>query len=157
MRQRPSWCSECLQVDAAVLHAVLDTDGTTPSSRSRLIPGTLDVIEVAVNNQAEFTCSPALWAALAGCGHCIVSGTFAAVAAELAPLTAAAKGQTEVQVVGPAAKAELEASLVLPDAETVALVSGVHAVYALDYAGWLHGQLMKAAGALVWQGQSKVG
>jgi hypothetical protein len=138
-----------LQVDAAVLHAVLDRDGTSPSCKSRLIPGALDAVELAVNNKADFTCSPALWAALAGCGHCIVSGTFAAVAAELAPLTAAAKALTERQEMGPAAKAELDVSLVLPDAETVDLFSGVHAVFALDYAGWLHGQLMKAAGELV--------
>jgi hypothetical protein len=136
-----------LQVDAAVLHAVLDREGASPSCTSRLIPGALDIVEVAVNSKAEFTCSPALWRALAGCGHCIMSATFAAVAAELAPLTAAATAHVERQEIGPAAKKELDDSLKLPDAETVELISGTHAVYALDYAGWLHGQLMKAAGA----------
>lgn len=43
--------------------------------------------------------------------------------------------------------AELNKSLELPNPETVDVDSSLHAVYALEFSGWLHGHLMKAAGA----------
>ncbi|KAF6259516.1 hypothetical protein COO60DRAFT_1003019 [Scenedesmus sp. NREL 46B-D3] len=65
--------SLAVQVDAAVLHAVLDSDGRSPSCRSRLIPGALDVVEVAStarrSSRAALPCGPR-WQA-AGIASCL--------------------------------------------------------------------------------------
>lgn len=136
----------CMQVDAAVLQAVLDSSPRHRPAKSSLVAGALDVVEVALNNTAHYICSPSLWLALAGCGNPTVSATYAAVAAQLAPITATAVAKAGSMHLTPEAQQQLEQSLLLPNAETVALDSLQHTQYALDHSGWLHGQLMKAAG-----------
>jgi len=46
----------------------------------------------------------------------------------------------------PGYMAQLQAALQLPNPETVAVDSSTHVVYALESVGWLHQQLMRAAG-----------
>lgn len=129
-----------------MLRILLDPScNPSTSNTASFVPGALDVIELT-NNTANYVCSPSLWLALAGSGNSMVSATYAAVAAQLAPLTAAAITKASTTLVMPASQQQLEQSLVLPNAETVDINSRQHMLHALDYSGWLHGQLMTAAG-----------
>jgi len=60
-------CNLLLQVDAAVLHHVLDcVPRSFPPCRSRLVPDALICAEIATENADFYQCSPGLWFALAG-------------------------------------------------------------------------------------------
>lgn len=135
-----------LQVDAAVLQSVLDTSFSSCSPKVSRVSSLLDTIEVALNNTADYICSPSWWLALAGCGNSTVSAAYAAVAAQLAPLRSTAVAKASSMHLTCETQQQLDQSLQLPNAEVVPLDSGQHMLYALDHSGWLHGQLMKAAG-----------
>lgn len=133
-----------LQADAAVLHASLSKRPSgTAANKAWLLPSALDVVEVSLSNSLAYKCAPGMWLALAGCGHAVVSASFVAAAAQLVPLTAAAAaGASQVNM----QQQQLDASLQLPNPDTLDLLSSAHAVLVLESAGWLHQQFTRAAG-----------
>ncbi len=129
------------------MHLLLDTfPCKAPSCCSALVPAAHDAVDTAVRVRNVYRCAPGLWSAVVGCGHPILSASLAAVAAELAPLTGAAIKAESTTRLSKNAMHSLRASLVLPDPETVQLCSMLHAVPITFCPGWLHGQLMLAAG-----------
>lgn len=142
-------CHCCTQADAAVLQdALRRSSSATSRNQPWLVPSALDVVELSLNNPQQYTCAPSMWLILAGCGHTVVSASFIAAAAQLVPLCLAAEAAaSRLQTVWHSAQQQLEASLQLPDPETVDLLSTTHAVFTLESAGWLHQQFINAAGA----------
>jgi hypothetical protein len=147
-----------LQADAAVLHGALSATarGSSGSSsvssstgRRWLVDAAPDIVELSTNNAAHYTCAPSVWFALTGCGHAVVSASLIAAAADLAPLSGvAAAAASRLQACGPSVRQQLDASLQLPDADAADVGSTRHAVFAVDAAGWLQQQLLRATGAL---------
>jgi hypothetical protein len=137
-----------VQADAAVLHSTLSQSRASSSSSQRwLLDAAQDVVELSLMNATHYTCAASVWHALAGCGHPLVSASLIAAAADLTPLSdAAAQAVDRLLHSGGGALQQLQASLQLPNPDAVALDSAQHAVYAIDAAGWLHQQLMRAAG-----------
>lgn len=141
-------CVGCLQADAAVLHNTLSKRPSgAAANKAWLLPGALDVVELCLDNALSYKCAPGMWLALAGCGHAVVSASLIAAAAQLVPLSsAAAAAASRLRVMSGPAQQQLDASLQLPDLESVELMSSTHAVVALEAAGWLHQQFTTAAG-----------
>jgi hypothetical protein len=137
-----------MQADAAVLHSALSKQQSgAAANNSWLVPSALDVVELSLNSSNAYKCAPSMWQSLAGCGNAVVSASFVAAAAQLVPLGGPAVAHSSrMQAVWPLAQQQLDNSLVLPDPERVDPRSTVHAVFAVESAGWLHQQFIRAAG-----------